>query len=450
MNDITKAKLHEKDFERLVKYDPLTQVLNRTQFFKRINEIIKETINENLQIALLFINLDHFKKINDNYSREIGDVLLKNVARILKDGIRNQDLVARLSGDEFAILLFDVRNHEEVKVLAERILENIKKPIKIFDEEFHISSSMGIYITKLHQNTYENILKKSHLAMMTSKNLGRNMATFYSNEIELGLNNKKIIENDIHRALYNNEFYLVYQPQIDIKVNKISGFEALIRWMHPKLGLISPMEFIPLAEQSGLIVEIGEWALKTACKQFKSWFDQKLVSDKTTLAVNVSSYQLIHKGFLSMIESIFKTYLQNENIPAQILELEVTESALIMDTRKTIDILNKIRDMGMQIAIDDFGTGYSSLQYLKMLPINKIKIDKSFVDNIETNISNATIIESVVSIAKSLNLKVLAEGVETKSQEEMLIKYGCFIFQGYFYSKPLTGKNLTYWLREKK
>jgi len=392
---------------------------------------------ENKTVALLFIDLDGFKNVNDSFGHSKGDQLLKYAAQRIESAVRTSDSVARLSGDEFAIMLCgdnDVYSNEKV---ATKVLAELAAPFQLEETEAHVTASIGIAIFPDDGHMPEDLLAKADSAMYKAKEKGKNNVQFFTKEMDIKAQQRRSLEVELRKSIKNNELVLHYQPIHELETGKVVSAEALIRWVHPQRGLISPIDFIPLAEDIGFIVEIGDWVLAQTCKQVKIWQNQLEFTPK--ISVNISSVQLHRPDFIDKLKDV----LAKSKIPAEALTLEMTESLLIEEDSHTLDKLQTIRDLGIDLSIDDFGTGYSSLSYLKRFPISILKIDRAFIKEITTNREDEALTCAILSIAKSLNLKVVAEGVEEKAQCDMLAKHNCQFVQGYFFSKPITGEAFT-------
>ena len=419
-------------------YDALTTLPNRYLFQDRLEQAIERAKRNNLNIAVLFIDLDRFKNINDSLGHTIGDELLIEVSKLLLRCARSYDSVARFGGDEFTVVISDV-NDEEVYLqsekLARRITETISLPISIKDHKFNITSSIGIAIFPDDADNINDLLKNADTAMYEAKNVSVGNFQYYKRQQNEETLARLQLENDLRHAIENDQLELYYQPKVNIFEHKIYSVESLIRWHHPELGLVSPATFIPLAEEIGLITELGYWIMKTACRQCKLWHDQNI---RLTVAVNLSVDQFKQADLYERVIEI----LDETGVDVNAIEFEITESVTMDNVNDTIDILNKFRDHGLGICIDDFGTGFSSMAYLQKLPINKLKIDKSFIDNVHLDTDSASIVKAIVGLAHSLSLSVIAEGVEIQAQYEFLKTINCDEIQGYFFSKPLPESEL--------
>jgi len=449
----------ERCLHRMAYFDSLTELPNRHFFLKHLQHMIALAQRQQLKLGVLFLDLDGFKNINDTLGHHLGDLLLQATGERLGKSIRASDtlicegstqdslsLVARLGGDEFTVLLSPIERNENAATVAERIRANLAQPLILGDNELHTSTSIGITIYPDDGQTAEELLKNADLAMYYAKRDGGDGYRYFTTKMTETALRRHNLENHLRKAIEQNELQLYYQPQIDILTGRFSGVEALIRWDCQGLGRLSPAEFIPLAEETGLIVGIGEWVLREACQQAKTWQDQGIPLNR--MAVNVSAIQFLHKGFSSLVATV----LAETGLEPDVLELELTESVLINDEDIVLEVLQSLKKIGVQLAIDDFGTGYSSLSRLKHFPIDRLKIDQSFVSNLEQNSDNTAIIAAIIAMAVGMHMKVIAEGVGTDSQLAFLTKAGCHEAQGYLLSKPLSsaqaGEFLTQRLQE--
>ncbi len=436
---------------QLAYYDILTGLPNRVLFTERLNQILETARRHQRKGALLFIDLDNFKRINDTLGHSIGDDLLKIAAERIVKCLRLSDVVARptvtkmaarLGGDEFTVILPEIDKEEYAAVVAKRIGETLGKTITLDSYEVIVTPSIGIAVFPQDGDTLEILLKNADLAMYYSKHAGANTFSFYQESMNDSALKRMTIENHLRQAFDRNEFTLCYQPQFDLVNGEISGMEALIRWQNWELGNVPPDEFISIAEESGLIVDIGEWVMRTACRQLAEWLDQELPLQR--ISVNVSVKQFIHNSFLEMVQQILlETGLGPEN-----LEIEITESLLVKDTQVIPDILNELKKMKVGVAIDDFGTGYSSLSRIEEMPIDCLKIDRSFVNAIHGNTKDQNVISAIIAMAEGMNLRVIAEGVETKGQADFLRGKKCQEVQGYLYSRPLSTEQVDLFFQE--
>jgi len=431
IEDITDRKLAEQQVQFLAYYDALTGLPNRTLLQDRLAKALAGARRRKEKVAVLFLDLDRFKVINDSLGHSLGDVLLQEVAERLRKGARELDTVARLGGDEFLIVLTSVKEVSDAAVAAERIVKGMTDGFVVEGHPLSISCSLGISVFPEHGTNSETLIKNADAAMYCAKENGRNTFRFFAENMNAQAVERLTLENSLRVALVRKELFLVYQPQIEIATGRITGLEALIRWQHPTLGLVPPDKFIRIAENSGLIMPIGEWVLRTACAQARKWQDEGVPA--LPIAVNVSAVQFRQEDFCELIRSV----LREVGLAPQYLELELTESLLLSSADVTLSVLQELKAMGLTLAIDDFGTGYSSLSYLKQFPVGKLKIDRSFVRDVAVSPDDAAIATAIISMAKSLNLKVIAEGVEDEAQMSFLRARQCDEIQGYYFSKPL-------------
>jgi diguanylate cyclase (GGDEF)-like protein len=412
-------------------HDALTGLANRILFSERLEHAIKKSKERNSQIALLFIDLDHFKEINDSLGHEAGDEVLTIVTARLHETIQNEEVLARFEGDEFTVIIEGLQKTEEAMLLAEKILKVLSEPITVDHNELYVGCSIGISLYPDNGDTPQDLLKYADAAMYAAKNEGRNNVQYYTSEMTARALERVVMEASLRAGLKNEEFVVYFQPQVNGRSNTLNGMEALVRWQSPTVGLVSPAAFIPIAESTGLIVELDRFVMKCAMTQIASWYNEGL--NPGILAMNLTMKQLQQNDFISFLtDLIAKTGCREEWI-----ELEVTEDQIMMNPDEAIEILREISRIGVKIAVDDFGTGYSSLSYLKKLPINKLKIDQSFVRDLPNDGEDSAITKAIIALAQSLNLEIIAEGVETGEQKEFLVHNGCENIQGYFYSKPL-------------
>ena len=448
--DITKQRKNERHIMQIAHYDALTGLSNRIMFLDRLAQSLSESKRHNKHSILFFIDLDKFKAVNDSLGHDAGDEVLKETARRLSSVSRKEDIVARFSGDEFAVLLSSENTHERAlyisSLIAKKIISEISRVYYFDNREIFIGSSIGITIYPEDGKSTEILLKNSDIAMYHAKNMGRNNFQFYKKEYSSSIKDRLSLENKLRKAIEREELRLYYQPQYSLRSRKISGAEVLIRWFVDDASthkMIPPDYFIPIAEDSGLIISIGEWIFLNACKQIKVWINEGLPISQ--ISVNVSARQFLDSGFMKSISDALK----QADLAPEHLELEITESMLIGDTKRIELQLNRLKKMGIKIALDDFGTGYSSLSYLKNFPIDVLKIDQSFIRDMTEEKKDAKIARAIIEMGHSLDQKIVAEGVETEDQLIYLEHHGCDIIQGFYFSKPLPVNKMTSLLRSK-
>lgn len=430
VQDITEQKSIERKIEHMAHHDPLTGLPNRTLSKIRSEQVIATAKRNNSKSAVLFIDLDGFKEINDSLGHSTGDAMLKSVASRLKECIRESDILSRQGGDEFLIILSDVRDENDGAAVAGKILEVLEHPFEVNNHTLSASGSIGIALYPDHGETFETLLQNADTAMYKAKERGKNDYCFYTQRMAHNKIGQFKIQNDLKSGLDNAQFVLFYQPQIDLATKRIIGAEALIRWKHPQLGMIPPMNFIPVAENCGLIVQIGQWVIEESCRQAAYWHQSGI---GITVAVNISAMQF-KRGNL---EEVVRNALLSSNIDPENLELELTESIIMHDTDNTLQTVRNLKSLGIQLSIDDFGTGYSSLSYLKRFAVDKLKIDQSFVRDILQDKEDAAIVKTIIQMAKNLNLKTIAEGVENQTVLSVIQDFGCDEVQGYHFAKPM-------------
>jgi diguanylate cyclase (GGDEF)-like protein len=452
--DITELKTMQLDLERNLKileeqrelleyqanHDSLTNLPNRILFMDRLRQSIELSKREDTVTAVLFIDLDNFKEINDSLGHNIGDKVLVEVAHRMKNQMRKSDTISRLGGDEFCIILNDIKESDDIINIIKKGMASFNKPFLIENTTLHVSMSVGISLYPHDGDNANTILKNADAAMYEAKNSGRNTYSFYDAKMTKKAYEKVFIETELRKAFKNDELTVYYQAQMNSKTDKVVGMEALVRWEHPTMGFIYPDRFIPLAEDNGMIVELDRIVMKKAISQFSKWVKAGISPGK--LSMNLTIKQIEENDLISFIKELINT----EGINYKDIEFEVTETQIMNDPESSIKALQEINNLGISIAVDDFGTGYSSLAYLKKLPINKLKIDKSFIDNLPFDIEDVAISKTVINLCKNLNLKVIAEGVETAQQRDFLLENGCKFIQGYLYSKPLPAHKMTEFL----
>jgi diguanylate cyclase (GGDEF)-like protein/PAS domain S-box-containing protein len=434
--DVTERLVAEERLRHIAHHDLVTNLPNRVLFKDRLDQALRHARSYRKQVGILFIDLDNFKHVNDSFGHAAGDQLLRELANRFTRCLRSEDTVARQGGDEFIVLIPDLDRREHVEIIARKILKALAARVSIDDQELEVTASIGISTYPDDGDDAEMLLKHADIAMYYAKEKGKNGYEFFSSEMDDVLRQRMAMERNLRQALKNDELLLHYQPQIDLQTGAIASVEALVRWQHPELGLIGPMHFIPQAEENGLIVSIGEWVLREACRQSKRW--QAMGHPPLRIAVNVSGRQLAQQDFLDRVSRS----LEVTGLDAACLELELTESVVMQNVDHNIATLDKLSQMGVRIAIDDFGTGYSSLSYLKRFPIHKLKVDRSFVRDITTDRNDAVIVSTIIGMAKSLGISVTAEGVETEEQLAFLRQQGCDFAQGYYFSKPMPATDI--------
>lgn len=435
-------------------YDHLTQLPNRLLFHDRLKNTIEMAARSRRTAALLFLDLDNFKRINDTLGHRMGDLLLQSAADRLSACLRKTDTisryktdlvnpsVSRLGGDEFIILLPEIRQCEDTILVAKRIMTAMSRPFSLEGHELFISASLGIAIYPIDGTDVDTLLKNADTAMYHAKSLGKNNFQFYEQRMNSAALEKLTLENHLHRGIERSEFLLYYQPQMEVHSGQIIGFEALIRWNHSERGMIQPNVFIPLAEETGLIVPIGDWVLEEACRQNKAWQDAGI--PPFAMAVNISTHQLRHPAF---VESVARA-LHISGLDPMYLTLEITESIMMENIDTNMNTVAELKKMGLQFAIDDFGVGYSSFSYLRQLPIDTIKIDRSFLKEITSNPDDAAIVSAIIAMSHGLNLQVIAEGVETEEHRQFLREQGCDMFQGFLLSQPMPAEEVERFLEK--
>ena len=445
VQDITESTRAEERIRQLAYYDELTQLPNRHLFLENMAQALNHARRHGRVLAVLYMDLDQFKRVNETLGHSVGDRLLKEVAARLREGLRAHDAVthgsgeagvARLGGDEFCILLNEIGQFHDAAKVARRIVDSLVDPVEVDGNELFVTTAIGIALFPADGGDCETLLKNAAVAMHHAKSQGRNGCQFYGRAMNARALEKLAMESQLRKAIDRAEFELHFQPKLDLRSGRLTGAEALIRWHHPELGIVPPNDFIPLAEEAGLIVPIGEWVLETACRQSVAW--QRAGLAPLPVAVNVSSPHFRHSGLLRTVARV----LEQTGLPPQLLELEVTESMLMDSLESTLGTLHGLKDMGLRLCIDDFGTGYSSLAYLKRFPLDALKVDQSFVKDMPGAADDAAITSAIIAMAHSLKLEVVAEGVETQAQLDFLRARGCEYAQGFLISRPLPAPDL--------
>ncbi|EHQ88087.1 sensor domain-containing protein [Desulfosporosinus youngiae] len=429
--DVSYKRNHMKELTHQAQHDALTGLPNRLLFYEHLKQALAQAKRKQNKLAVMFLDLDRFKLINDTMGHNLGDQLLKNVAGRIRQTVRGGDTVARQGGDEFLVLLPEINDELEAALVSDRILGVFEQPIIIEDKEVYISTSIGISLYPNDGGDPESLVKQADTAMYYAKEKGRNNCQFFTEGLNIKANQRLLTENSLRKALIRKEFILYYQPQVDLKSGKIVGLEALIRWNSVELGLVSPATFINIAEETGLILPIGEWVLRTACAQNKKWQNQGFAPLR--MSVNISARQFQEPSFIKLVKQI----LEETNLDPRWLELEITESIAMEKGEPTLEMLNSFKKLGVRISIDDFGTGFSSLNYLSRMPIDTLKIDQSFIQDISKGENGEEVVTAIIQLAKNLRLKVIAEGVETNTQRTFLEDKLCDEMQGYLFCKAV-------------
>ncbi len=436
-------ELEEKarSLEHLANHDLLTGLPNRKLFFDRLKQALRRVSRSGELLAVLYIDLDQFKQINDSFGHGVGDEVLKEVTRRLRTAVREQDTIARLGGDEFAVVMETLKEPESTMHCVKRLREALREPLIVQQVQFNINISIGISIYPQDGHDAHTLLRNADTAMFKAKEAGRSTFQYYVEEMTRTAIERSKMEADMRKALRENQFTVCYQPQICLNTGRVVGFEALARWHHPEHGQIPPSQFIPLAEDTGLILPLGEWVLRTACRQFAQW--RKEGMDTGLVSVNISALQLRGYGLLDVVRDV----VRKTGFETRWLELELTESFIMSHTQQAISVMTELRGLGVSLAVDDFGTGYSSLAYLKQLPLSKLKIDRSFIMGVPADENDVAIVRAIIALGKTLNLQIIAEGVESKEQEEMLRREHCDQAQGYYYARALEAEEAREFLR---
>jgi diguanylate cyclase (GGDEF)-like protein/PAS domain S-box-containing protein len=431
-HDVSTARALSSKMSHLAQHDSLTDLPNRILLKDRLAQAMTLACRHQKKLALLFLDVDRFKHINDSLGHAVGDRLLQSVAQRLVDLVRSSDTVSRQGGDEFVVLLSEMTHSQDAAVVAEKILLTLATPHRIEQHELHVTASIGIVTYPDDGTEAETLMKNADFAMYHAKDAGRNNYQFFKPDMNFRAVERQSLENDLRHALKRQEFVLHYQPKINLETGSIIGVEALVRWRHPQRGLVPAKQFIPVAEECGFIVPIGRWILREACRQARAWQDAGL--PPLRIAINTSAVELRANDFVAGVRAI----LRETGLEPRYLELELTETFLMQDSKSTAAVLKELKDIGVHLALDDFGTGYSSLSYVKRFPIDTLKIDQSFVRDLATDADDASIVSAVISMGKSLHMRVVAEGVETREQLEFLREHSCPFAQGYYFSPPVS------------
>lgn len=430
MRDIRERKETEKAIYHLAFHDSLTNLSNRRSFMNHLRNEIMSSKMSNTKLSILYIDLDNFKMINDQWGHNVGDLVLNEAANVIQSAIKGKDVAARLGGDEFAVMLKNVQDDNDTVHLVEHILHKFQQPLKVNEQEFSLTCSIGLAHFPKHGDSPEELLRNADTALYYIKERGKNDFMVFDQKMEDQSFERRLLESAMREAIREEQFYMEYQPKIKMSSKELFGMEALVRWKHPDLGVIPPGKFISLAEETGLIIPLGEWILRESCRQMVAW--QKEGFPLLNVSVNISVRQLEDDRFIEKVEAI----IQETGLNPKWLEFEVTESVLA-DVKNTVPVLREIRKLGIQISVDDFGTGYSSLSYIKDLPIDTLKVDRSFVRDIHENYESKAIARAIIDLARSVGLNVIAEGVELQEQVDVLSNDGYEFGQGYYYSRPL-------------
>jgi diguanylate cyclase (GGDEF)-like protein len=441
-SDISSLKVSQEELEHQAHHDVLTELPNRLLFRDRLDHAIERAQRSHLRLAVIFLDLDRFKHVNDSLGHSAGDQLLRDVAMRLRSAVRRDDTLARLGGDEFTVLMEGLKDGRDAAVLAEKLLGALREPFRIQQHELYVSTSIGISMYPQDALTTESLLRNADAAMYRAKDAGRNAYWYYSEEMTSAAFDRVVLEAQLRQAIELEQLVLHFQPQVDLSARHIVGVEALVRWNHPTKGFIPPARFIPIAEESGLIIPLGDWVLRAACRQAKAWLDQGVVFG--CIAVNVSAPQILRGTLYASVRSV----LEATGLPPSCLELEINESFVMEQPVSTIKQFLALRELGVTLAIDDFGTAYSSLAYLKRLPVDKLKIDRSFILDLPHDTNDAGVARAVIALGHSLQFKVIAEGVETEPQHEFLKSEGCDQAQGFLYSQAMDASQVEQLLRQ--
>jgi len=436
LRDITDRKRAERRIRYLARYDTLTKMPNRLQFQHLLHQAITRNTRQGRGLVLLYVDIDNFKEVNDTFGHETGDRVLETLSERLTRALPSEAVAGRLAGDEFAIFAEGIEGeqarHDQARDLARLVLDEIAKPLHLPGQEIDVTASIGVALVPEHADNVIDVIRNADAAMYHAKRQGRNCQVFYVPEMNAAAVERLLLKAKLRRALERDEFLLRYQPKVDLASGEVVGSEALLRWRLPGHGEIAPSQFIPLAEESRLILDIGAWVLNQVCIDYSAW--QKRVSDPGRVAINLSLKELSQASFIPRCRSVFEKY----KVPASCVELEITETTLMLDAERTLPLLDELRSMGIHLSIDDFGTGYSSLSALQQFPISTLKIDRSFVTNAATDPDDATIVRTIIEMGRSLGLQVIAEGVETEEQRYFLLHSGCQLGQGRLFGEPIS------------
>jgi diguanylate cyclase (GGDEF)-like protein len=445
-HDVSEQKKYEAQLAKQAFYDSLTQLPNRALLRDRIQQAFARAHRRQSNVCLLFLDLDNFKHVNDSLGHQIGDELLQQTAERLKAAFREESTVARLGGDEFVVLLEGITSDDHAKLVAERLQQCLAAPFTLSGQEFQITASIGMSISQGGSGEPDDLLRDADIAMYRAKWSGKACHAIFDSTMQRDMLQQMQLEGDLRNAIDSQEFILHYQPIIDLVSGTVSEVEALVRWQHPTRGIISPADFIPIAERTGLIVPLGHWVLKEACTQVVAWDAQFPTMPPLVLSVNLSPRQFQRSALINDIETV----LRETKFPASRLKLEITEGAILGDDEATLQTLVKLKNLGIKLAVDDFGTGYSSLSYLRKLPIDCLKIDRSFINDLSFGAEGLAIVRAIIAMAKSLGLTITAEGVETKEQYDLLKEQSCSFGQGYLFSRPIESSSFLALLRRGK
>ena len=438
--DVTENKKAEDELERLTYYDSVTGLPNRAFFQENLRRDILRVNRLDQTIAILSLNIDRFKFVNDYLGHHGGDELLRQVATRLLSIINDADMVSRHGSDEFSVALIAAKNRLEVEQIAEKIIELLSAPYTIFNREITVTVCIGICIVPDHANTLNTAMQAANIALASAREQGKGCFGYADIHSSDAFGSRTKLEADLRKAIKDDQLELYFQPQNNSQTGKITGFEALVRWNHPEMGRVMPDQFIGIAEQSGIIVELDHWVMDRACSQMAQWHDQGL--DLVPMSVNLSALNFLDESLAKLVGAVLTKY----ELPAHLLDVEITERSVLKDAERTIQILKELNDLGVVSSIDDFGTGYSSLSYLKQFPVSRLKIDGSLVQDVAKNEGDKNIVKTIIELGKNLSLDVIAEGVETEVQRQALAGLGCKLLQGYLYSKPMPAKQAQQYL----